>query len=138
MHECPICHHDHSDTPAVCRGCWYGGALLAHNMRPVIAVLEAATGTKWHAEHTGGGCFWLRSYRDTDAADGDDDTAPYLVITAHGDVLSGDDTPEQCRNAWTVGTYPTGWAGQGEDGQFLDPVADETLPVIVRDLMRTL
>lgn len=135
--SCTVCHNDHDDKPEICRGCWYSGAMLAENMAPVIKVLEAATGSRWYAEHTGGGCFWLRTWVHHPFAypKDEDETEPYIVITAWGDVLSGDSTPEEARDQWLVGTYPTGWAGQGEDGEYFEDVADERLPMLVRELI---
>lgn len=45
-----------------CRRCYYGGVPLERNLAGVIDVLTVATGTEWHAEHTGGGCMVLATY----------------------------------------------------------------------------
>ena len=104
---CHICHADlglEERGKVCCRMCWYTGQFLAEAMRPVITVLEAATGTPWHAEHTGGGCFWLctRPF-GTD----DDYTTPVIIATAFPDVLGGSDTPQSIReeSGWLVGAY---------------------------------
>lgn len=114
-HICPYCNQPHFGHPDLCRHCWYQGRMLADNMAGVIRTLNAATGSNWDAEHTGGGCFALitRPFGFDDDGEG-----PAIVLTSEGGALSGSDEVahvEADGGTWLLGAYLS-WEQAGEDG----------------------
>jgi hypothetical protein len=81
----------------VCQNCWYGGRVLARNMRSVIHTLNTVTGLEWFAEHTGGGCAAIIA-RDGKRS---------IWLTAWPDVMSlGSTISEVEACGWMIGAYP--------------------------------
>ena len=139
MKTCPLCGDQFDAAPAVCRSCWYSGALLAKNLRGTIDVLEKVTGVHWYAEHTGGGCAALVARIDGGHHYDQVDDCPHIMVTKWPDVMSLDDTVATIeQDGWYVGAYADYWAGDEPVGAWpADPAGTyglhtEELPMIVR------
>jgi hypothetical protein len=78
-------------------------ATLSAEMAPVITVLERMTGTPWRVEHTGGGCFWLRTELAPDLEDAEDG-GPALCVTDSDGPLTWSERLSEV-GSWALGSY---------------------------------
>lgn len=126
--------------PPMCAGCWYSGRWLERCMAGVIEVLTAATETRWEAQHTGGGCFWLNTSNDWDRPpkNGGDGTDPWLLcVSANDGPLGGDsDVAEvEAMGNWCVFISRPWDQAEHDEYEIIiqGDVATEALPLVVRD-----
>lgn len=143
MRTCEYCTERFQGIPEFCRDCYYSGNVLANNLAGAIRTLEAATGTDWFAEHTGGGCFWLRTRPDGgDPIEGYNAEVqpliPSICITAAEDVLHGRHTiAELDESGWMVGAYDDYWNDSGDEPKHWI-CSTEELPMIAKEAQQWL
>jgi hypothetical protein len=116
---------------------WYSGVTLEATMAPVIDVLRKVTGASWHADHTGGGCFWLVAYLTDALWEG-----PYVALTSAEGPLAGDDTVHDVEyggGGWLLGVYDgrTEDHSPNDDGEYeyIGPLDTEELPLRAAELL---
>ena len=98
MKTCTICGERYDAKPDVCIDCYYAGAPLEKAFAAELVDFARVTDSDWHAEHTGGGCFWLHTVV----------FGGHLTLTTWPEVMSCSDTPATIEeHGWFLVATPT-------------------------------